>query len=191
MTQPWHLLGLLTRWCSRKKGCKLNWKLSVSSCQNQQSSFTLSQAECHVCYNIKCGYLFNVTAGAFTVCLASCLDCPSTCYCCCCKYCQGVTSQVNFGHPLLRACLAVCLPEMRLWTASNRSAVKEPKANSLVCVAAKWVSLEMNVQLALPLSLSICQLPAGIKAFWLRLDGHAGVCVCVCPSDGWVWPFGF
>lgn len=63
------LAGPLTRWCSRKKGCKLNWKLSVSSCQNQQSSFTLSQAECHVCYNIKCGYLFNVTAGAFTVCL--------------------------------------------------------------------------------------------------------------------------
>lgn len=156
MTQPWHLLGLLTRWCSRKKGCKLNWKLSVSSCQNQQSSFTLSQAECHVCYNIKCGYLFNVTAGAFTVCLASCLDCPSTCCCCCCcKYCQGVTSQVNFGHPLLQACLAVCLPEMRLWTATNRSAVKEPKANSLVCVAAKWVSLEMNVQLALVLSHSL------------------------------------
>lgn len=154
------LAGPFDALMQQKKGCKLNWKLSVSSCQNQQSSFTLSQAECHVCYNIKCGYLFNVTAGAFTVCLASCLDCPSTCCCCCCcKYCQGVTSQINFGHPLLRACLAaclaVCLPEMRLWTASNRSAVKEPKANSLVCVAAKWVSLEMNVQLAPVLSLSL------------------------------------
>lgn len=69
------LAGPFDALMQQKKGCKLNWKLSVSSCQNQQSSFTLSQAECRVCYNIKCGYLFNVTAGVATVCLSYCLDC--------------------------------------------------------------------------------------------------------------------
>lgn len=99
----WHFC--LIELMQQKKAANKIENSASASCQNQQASFTLSQLGVEpsvMCYNIKCGCLFNVTSAASTY--PSCTTC-CCCFCRCCKYCQGVSSQVNLGRPFLQTCL--------------------------------------------------------------------------------------